>query len=442
MAPKRKSTPDTEITGQEGINLIEQVVLAMGQIWHVAGPFDAGIDGRIELRDTRTKQPLNQLIGVQSKCWERFTREDDEGFEIVCDQADIDYWMRSPGPVLLVCSHAGTREAWFKCVTDWFRDAERRADRRVVFDKGEDVFASSSTPDLFDLASRDEPSLSRLPQAPPEDILTNLLPILEHGREIWSAPTECANPADVGAIYAEAGGPRASDFLIRNSRLYSLRDPTACALGQACDTSELQRIPAEEWSESDEPRLRRYWVELLRRSLLQQVKDRLSWQPDRRLFYFQAPEPLEELSTQGAKGPRKVVKVNRYPDPRTGEVRLGYVRHHAFRPGFQLIDGTWHLEIEPAYLFTSDGNRLHGREDVLLAGIKRLDKNLAVVGQLQLWEHVLTQPPSLLKSEPPLLSFGELQVVRCPVGIDDSLWRGSGASGNDDAIPGQGELAA
>jgi hypothetical protein len=438
----QKITPDTELTGQTGINLIEQIVLEMGQLWHAAGPFDAGIDGRIELRDTRSKQPLNKLLGAQSKCWERFTGEDENGFEFVCDAADIDYWMRSSVPVILVCSHAKGRKAWFKCVTEWFRDAHRRADRRVVFDKHQDAFDSSCVAKLFELAARDEPALPRLPQAPSEDLVTNLLPILEHGRTVWSAPTEHANPQEVRARYEELGGARASDYLIRDKRLHSLRDPRECALEKVCDASDVQDMPAEEWSESDELRLRRYWVELLRRSLLQQVKDRLSWQPERQVFYFRAPEPLDELSTQGAKGPRKVVKVSYYEDPKTRETRLGYVRHHAFRPGFQLVDGTWHLEVEPTYLFTSDGHRPHRREDVLLAGIKRLERNLAVIGQLQMWEHVLTRPPSLLKSEPPLLSFGKLVVARSPIGIDDAQWQGKAQAGGDDAIPGQEELAA
>jgi hypothetical protein len=86
MAP-HKHSPDSEITGQVGINIIEDVVLARKFRWHPAGPFDSGIDGRIELRDARAEQPLNLFVGVQSKCYERFTAEDEEGFEFLCSEA-------------------------------------------------------------------------------------------------------------------------------------------------------------------------------------------------------------------------------------------------------------------------------------------------------------------------------------------------------------------
>lgn len=62
MQPRRprdhKLTPDSELPGQQAVNLIERVVLDMRFLLQPRGPFDPGIDGRIELRDARTKQPL------------------------------------------------------------------------------------------------------------------------------------------------------------------------------------------------------------------------------------------------------------------------------------------------------------------------------------------------------------------------------------------------
>jgi hypothetical protein len=58
-----------------------------------------------------------------------------------------------------------------------------------------------------------------------------------------------------------------------------------------------------------------------------------------------------------------------------------------------------------------------------------------------MWEHLLTRPPSLLRPEPGLLTFGQLRAVEVPVGIDDALWRGKEA-GRDDGPAGQQELAA
>ena len=54
-SPRRpKSLPESSITGQKGINIIERIVLDMGCLWIPRTQFDAGIDGYIELRDEGT----------------------------------------------------------------------------------------------------------------------------------------------------------------------------------------------------------------------------------------------------------------------------------------------------------------------------------------------------------------------------------------------------
>jgi hypothetical protein len=241
--------------------------------------------------------------------------------------------------------------------------------------------------------------------------MTNLLPILEHGGEVWDAGTRCSTVAEANELYEEAGGSRDSDYLLRSGRLYSLRDPRSCSLRALIDVNDVTAFAASNWSKSEDPVHLRYWVELLRRTLLQQLKRDLWWHPERHVFYFASLEPLAEVSIEGPTGRRKVVKVKYFFDKKLKEERLAYIRHHAFRPGFRRIDGRWHLEIEPDYLFTSDGRRESRRAAEHLSGIKRLDRNLAVIGQLRMWAHLLTRPPSLLVIEPTLLTFGELPVI-------------------------------
>ena len=241
------------------------------------------------MRDARTCEPLNRYLGVQSKGWTKFTAENDESFEFLCSVADINYWMGSSDPVLLVCSHPTTREAWFVCVTDWFADRERRVSRRVVFDKAADRFDASKAAELLRLTSRSEPVFLRRAPAPPERLVTNLLPILEHGAHVWSARCDLYSHRQVHGRYAEVGGPRASDYLLRRGMLHALRDPRSCPLRHLCDTDDLHFVDTEEWAQSDDLTIRRYWVELLRRTLLHQVKHQLRWQPERAVFYFPAP---------------------------------------------------------------------------------------------------------------------------------------------------------
>jgi hypothetical protein len=433
-----KLTPRTEISGQQAVNLVEAVTLKMEFLWHVKGAFDPGIDGRIELRDARTQEPLARYIGVQVKGYAKYTAENGTGFEFLCDQGDITYWMRSQDPVLLVCAHPATGEAWFVCVTDWFSDAERRAERRVVFDKTADRFDESQAVKLLQLAFRSEPTAPRRQRPGDEELVTNLLAITAHGGRIWSASTDMRSREDVNERYLEVGGARASDYLLKDGKLYALRDPRGCALRHLCDAERVTSVPSADWAASDDPRLSKYWVELLRRALLHQVKRELRWHQKRGLFYYPAPDPLADLHIKGPNAQRLVVKVSRYI--KDGDERISYVRHQAFKPSFVRADRQWYLEVEPTYLFTYDGEHETRKTDLLLAGIKRLEKNLAVLGHLRMWEYVLTRPASLLDGEPRLLTLGKLASVQVQFGIDDDTWRGEAS--DDDRIPGQGELAA
>jgi hypothetical protein len=65
-----KKVSHAEIIGEQGVNLIQRIVLEMGFVWH-ATKIDAGIDGYIEIRDPTTGEVTNCIIQVQSKATER-----------------------------------------------------------------------------------------------------------------------------------------------------------------------------------------------------------------------------------------------------------------------------------------------------------------------------------------------------------------------------------
>ena len=91
--------------GDAGIALIHQRVSAMDHVWHER-TVDAGIDGTIELRDPATGEVSNCHLQVQSKAGDNdFPGETADRFHYDCDERDLDYWMKSSMPVLLVCSH-------------------------------------------------------------------------------------------------------------------------------------------------------------------------------------------------------------------------------------------------------------------------------------------------------------------------------------------------
>lgn len=101
-----------------------------------------------------------------------------------------------------------------------------------------------------------------------------------------------------------------------------------------------------------------------------------------------------------------------------------YYRHSAFEGQFRRFNSRWYLEITPTYHFTTNGYSPSGYADDALKGIKQLERNQAVLGQLVMWASYLNKPPDLFTPKYPFLEFGQLQSVRLAVGIDDTAWLG------------------
>ncbi len=85
------------------------------------------------------------------------------------------------------------------------------------------------------------------------------------------------------------------------------------------------------------------------------------------------------------------------------------------------LGGTWYLEITPTYHFTWNGRDLDSFHEERLAGIKRLERNPAVLALVLMWATYLSRPDDLY-ARYPYLSFGELATLEAGFGIDDSAW--------------------
>jgi len=139
------------MTGQQGVNVVEQIVLEMGFGWHATNAsLDAGIDGTIEIRDPETGEATNYIIQVQVKA----TSSGKVGNNLVhyCNNRDIDYWMNGNTPVILVKVDSRKREAYWVDVKAYFADAKRRKQAKITFNKAKDMFDSSAANALMKLA--------------------------------------------------------------------------------------------------------------------------------------------------------------------------------------------------------------------------------------------------------------------------------------------------
>ncbi|HYE75863.1 MAG TPA: DUF4365 domain-containing protein, partial [Blastocatellia bacterium] len=137
--PKKISHSD--IIGQQGINLIENVVLQMGFLWYPTGGVEAGVDGFIEIRDAESGEVTNCTIQVQSKATNGdFTAEIETGFTYICAERDLNYWLQGNAPVILVVSRPNSNEAYWVSIKDYFNTTERIKARKIHFDKKQHRF--------------------------------------------------------------------------------------------------------------------------------------------------------------------------------------------------------------------------------------------------------------------------------------------------------------
>ena len=97
------------------------------------------------------------------------------------------------------------------------------------------------------------------------------------------------------------------------------------------------------------------------------------------------------------------------------------------------------LAITPHYVFTTDGRTPHLNSEELISGLKKHERQKAVLGQVLMWRHKLTTRSQQLRfgqssPEEPLIDFDGLVQFQSQRGINDADWLpGDPMSGDSDA---------
>jgi len=416
----KKATAEIVI-GEQGVALIASLVAAMGHLWHPTSGADSGIDGQIELRDPATSEVRNVRIGVQSKATEkRWIGETDTGFYFRPRPRDVQFWLSSTQPVLLICSRPRTKEIYWRSVQEWARDASARSAGRVDFEKRRDRFDVDARDALFDLSASAEDRVAP-PGAPavPERLLTNLMPISWAADQLFSAAVPRLNLR----LLVEPA-PAA-----RDGRIWSLREFRAELVDEARAT-DLKQGSLEGWRESDQPSDLNMVRELVRRDLMVQHRAWIEWHDWKRVAYFKRAqpdwEPVYYVWTTGSG--RAVVA------PQEAKTRDGYTsyRHDAAELDVRRLDGVWYVQIRPTYLFTWDGQQVSGHHDSALKAIKKLDRHSTVSQMLRMWQHLFVERLTLgADGEEAPFSLGSLVDCDAPRSIVDKTWLRIAASDAD-----------
>lgn len=433
-----KKVHSSSITGQEGINLVERVVLGMGFLWYPTGGVEAGIDGTIEIRDPATGEVTNSVIQVQSKAGPSFFRAETEtSFEFRCDERDLDYWLRGNTPVILVVSKPRSDEAYWVSIKDYFRDPAKRAARKVRFDKERDRFDDNCAAALVRLSVPKDAGLHFAPPPKEETLYSNLLEVLHFPRILYVAQTDYRTGKEVREKLKELDAREENEWFAKYKSVVSFNDLSEWPWDEICDRGTVEAFGSEEWAYSDDPDAQRDFVQLL--NMCMRAKARalgLRYNKDHRFYFFEATNDLSDLKL----GYKSIVNettrtVFRGYPKRGNRKEMAYYRHSAFEGRFKRFDDAWYLEIMPTYHFTRDGRWPDRFYEDKLTGIKQLETNQAVLGQTIMCAEYLSRDGNQLDPQYPLLRFGELMKFDLGVGIDEEDWLDRGEKGGGDGSP-------
>ena len=406
-----------DIIGQKGINVIERIVLEMGFMWTPTN-LEAGIDGYIEIRDESTGEVTNSIIQVQSKATERgFQAETDTGFEYVCREKDLNYWLGGNAPVILICSKPDTGEAYWVLLKDYFQDAQRRRCRKVHFDKQRNRFDASSRQRLVDMAIPKDAGIY-LPSLPrTETLFSNLLSVEEFPRRLFCAKTRFTNRRALWAKLRTLTDKPRGDWILHEGGICSFFDLTFKPWSRVCYAKATENRASREWALSEDISRRNLFAELLNRCLREMVAfENVGFCPAKDCYYFRGTPDLNARKL-GSMTVFKGYQSKTTPD------RMAYYRHRAFRGQFYRFGNCWYLEITPTYHFTQDGYRLSRYYEERLSGIKLLERqNKGHLAQVRIWADLLKPKANMFEEPYAFLRFGKLRCFEVAFGIDDAAW--------------------
>ncbi len=412
--------------GSRGVNLIERRILEMGFLWYPSGGVEAGIDGRLEIRN-EDSEVTNCIVSVQSKATDgTFEGETDSELTFTCSERDLRYWLKGNLPVIVVYSRPRTDEAYWLSVKDYFSDPIRRATRKLRFVKARDSFNLLAKAALRKLALPNDGGLYLGATPRQETIFTDLLPVREFPQRFYYAHTNCSSRKEALDLLFEAAKVSGNEvwrgFTISNSTVYSFYDLSGSRWKEIAEEGTIESDLTFEWSVTTDPNRKKLFVELLNVTLQDQLREDDIYFSNMDKFYFhRASDDLSDRSrryrSRRKNASRDVFK--RYQSKLDPERTL-YFRHVAFHGHFLEMDGNWFLQITPTYRFTKDGYRDSRFSADALSGIKRLENNQAVHGQVVMWSEFLQK--ETLFSQQNLIKFYPLMQFTADSGFDDADW--------------------
>jgi hypothetical protein len=308
-------------------------------------------------------------------------------------------------------------------VNEYFKDPNRRKDLRVFFDKSKHKFSKDSYRNLVQLAVPEDSGIY-FPPPPKEEVLyTNLLEVNYYPPDIYLAETDLREPEGFWARAKENELEMPNEWVLREKSILSFHDLREGPWESFCERGTVEKFDPDEWALSEDEDQKRIFVELLNKCLDTRLrKQACSYNRQYNCYCIWATKKLQarEFSYRSHNQETKREVFGPYKSKTTD--RVAYYRHSAFVGRFVRIENKWYLEINPTYIFTSDGYTQSKYAAERLSKIKRLERNDAVRGQVIMWSRYLTQPGNLFRPQYKILRFGKLLQFKTGSSIVDDLW--------------------
>lgn len=383
-----KTVTTNQLNGEFGETLVKARVMKLGHVFQGTGRMETGIDGTIEFRDPQSGRMTGKMVAVQVKTREKgsYTAESEVSFEYLMKTADLEYWRSSSLPVVLILHRLSDDTFFWKSVSNSVAGEERR----LVFDKISDRLDAAAVDRLAALSvERGRLGSHVPPMRTGERAHLNLMRIALPN-EIFVADSPFASGRDAISTLL-ATEERRFDWVIRGRRFVSFRDPRGTGLESIVDVDTIEAVDTDLIADSDDHDDEVVMIELLRRTMVEQVSETLAWEHKSRTLYFRAPERFatRRYEYRSLREPTSAMVVQVYFNKKRKD-EVHSVRHHGFSPRFERIAGEWFLSISPTFVFTEDGFRLHRFSADLLAGKKRKDRNGSIRGQVFMFRFLLS----------------------------------------------------
>ncbi|MEQ8820123.1 MAG: DUF4365 domain-containing protein [Sumerlaeia bacterium] len=423
-SPRRpKTLPESSITGQKGINVIEGIVLDMGCLWIPRTQFDAGIDGYIELRDEGTGTVSGSHIAVQSKCGPSyFNNENEEAFTFRPDQRDLDYWSRANLPVLVIVSREPDEAFYF-----WSNDFPRAASdgsKGIRINKATQRFDRNSRAELLRRAAPPGSGFYFSLPREEEKVWTNMLQLVRYPEQVFTATPVFSSREETFAWLNESAREKSSEIVVRGDYLLSAHDLSRPEWKSLVEAGTVESHAGTEWARADDPESSRRFVELLNKLLRGFLYERgMKLWTEGGYFYFRKPYDANDLKISYQRCGRSSALTVVHGDIREFEGRKFHsYRHMAVAVRWQRVATNWYAVLTPTWHYTVDGEKQEPRHEEWLSGLRKLEKNNTVTSQVLFFADYLGEQTGLFAQRHKWLEFGELRSEILPFKVPDAEW--------------------